>query len=364
LLEPKLYFLSPKEGDPEYAAVETKDGRQYALTLTCAANILGVAREGDTAYGHPQRARQAFQALAEHLGLSPEAAAAMILDKAADKVIPVVKTLWNKYKMDPQSLLLVGGGGGAAAIVPYAAQKLQLPFKMAANADVISSIGVALAMVRDMLEKSIIDPTPEDILRIRKEAESRVIHMGADPASVDVQIEIEAKKNIVRAVGIGALAMRKKDHTHALSHEERRLIAAENMHIPPEDVELKGATSLLAAFGAVQTKKRFFGLMKTVRLPVRVVDEDGIVRLSHPDGKVFVEKKGGLLERLPQLMHMSSKFGDGGQSAPDVYFLAGGKIINFSGMADREQIKALAAVELAGCGDSEEIVVVMGMKDV
>ncbi len=364
LIEPKLYFLSPKEGDPEYAAVETRDGKRYALTLTCAANIIGVAVEGDTAYGHPQRARQAFQALADHLGVSVEGAATAILDQAAAKVMPVVKALWSKYKMDPQALLLVGGGGGAAAIVPYTAQKLGLPFKMAANADVISSIGVALAMVRDMLEKSIIDPAPEDILRIRKEAESRVIHMGADPASVEVQIEIEAKKNIVRAIAIGALAMRKKDHAHALSHEERRTIAAENMHMSPAEVELKGATSLLAAFGATQTKKRLFGLMKTVRFPVRVVDEDGIVRLSNPDGKVFVEPKGGLLEKLPQLMHLSSKFGDGGQSVPDVYLLAGGKIINFSGMADADQIKALAGVELAGYEDGEEIVVVMGMKDV
>ncbi|MCL1855822.1 MAG: hydantoinase/oxoprolinase family protein, partial [Clostridia bacterium] len=154
IIEPKIVLVSPKPGDPEYVAVESKGGKQYAITLTCAANILGAAKEGDTAYGRPERARQAFTALAEYLGVSVEEAAATILDKAAGKVIPVVKALWAKYKMDPDSLLLVGGGGGAAAIVPYAAGKLKLPFKVAGNADVISSIGVALAMVRDVLEKS------------------------------------------------------------------------------------------------------------------------------------------------------------------------------------------------------------------
>jgi hypothetical protein len=362
--EPTLFFVSPRPGDPQYAGIETRDGRRYALTLTCAANILGLTQAGDTAHGQPERARQGFLPLAAHLGISPEEAAAQILDKAAGKVMPVIKALRAKYKLDPDSLLLVGGGGGAAAIVPYVSRKLGLPFKMAANADVISSIGVALAMVRDMIEQSMIDPTPEDVLRLRKAAENRVIGMGADPASVEVQVEIEKNKNIVRAIAIGALAMRKKDHSHLLSQDERKKIAAANMGAPPEKVELLGATALLTAFGCPQVKKALFGLMKSVRRPARVVDGDGIIRLSNPDAQVFQAKRQDIMARLPDMIRQSSKFGDGGQAAPDVFFLIGGKIINFSGMQDVEQIKALADVELAGRDGEENIVAIMGMKDV
>jgi len=215
-----------------------------------------------------------------------------------------------------------------------------------------------------VVEESVIEPTPADILRLRKEAESRIIHMGADPASVEVQIEIEAKRKVVRATAIGALAMRKKDHAQALTRAERLAIAAESMHLPLEEVNLEGATSLLAAFRATLVKKKFLGIMKTVRYPVRVIDEDGVVRLSNPDGKIYTESREKLPGKLPQLMYESSKFGDGGQSIPDVYLLVGGKIINFAGLSDTNQITALAEAELSGYDNREEIVVVMGMKDV
>ena len=65
---------------------------------------------------------------------------------------------------------LVGCGGGAAALVPYCAEKMGLPYSIPDNAEVISSIGVALAMVRDVIERVIPNPTQEDIKELKKEA--------------------------------------------------------------------------------------------------------------------------------------------------------------------------------------------------
>jgi N-methylhydantoinase A/oxoprolinase/acetone carboxylase beta subunit len=363
IIEPKIVLVTPKPGDPEYVAIETKDGKKYALTLTCAANILGITKPGDTAYGNPERAKQAFAALASYLDTSIENAATQVLDKAANKVIPVVKTLWSKYEMDPDYLTLVGGGGGAAAIVPYVAKKMNLQYKTALNADVISSIGVALAMVRDVLEKSIIDPTPDDILRIRKEAEDRVIQMGANSESIEVQIEIDPQKNIVRAIAMGALAMRKKDHSHSLTLMEQKEKAAETLHATPDQIELVGQTPMFTIFTYQSIKKKAFGIFKTIRTPVRAVDEDGIIRLAVSDGKVINEKMNGLLNRLPDLIRTGCRFGDGGQTIPDVFLIVNGKIMNYSGMQDIAQITALAGVELGGYGDDETIVIVLGMKD-
>ena len=40
-------------------------------------------------------------------------------------------------------------------------------------------IGVAMAMVREVVEKSVIAPTQQDIIKIRREAEERAIQSGA-----------------------------------------------------------------------------------------------------------------------------------------------------------------------------------------
>ena len=48
-------------------AVRVADGTRYALTTTCAANVLGLAKPGDHAHGNREAARKAFAPLAETL---------------------------------------------------------------------------------------------------------------------------------------------------------------------------------------------------------------------------------------------------------------------------------------------------------
>src|SRR2546430_14033693 len=78
-------------------------------------------------------------------------------------------------------MTLVGGGGGASALIPYAAQRLGLDYRIAENAAVISSIGVALAMVQDSVERVIPNPRPEDLAAVRAEAREAAIRAGAPP---------------------------------------------------------------------------------------------------------------------------------------------------------------------------------------
>jgi N-methylhydantoinase A len=74
---------------------------------------------------------------------------------------------------------------------------MNLPARLAKKAEVISTIGVALAMVRDMVERNITNPTPEQILQVRREAADAVIKIGALPESVEVQIEVDTRRNLV-----------------------------------------------------------------------------------------------------------------------------------------------------------------------
>jgi N-methylhydantoinase A len=51
-------LFQPKPEDPaDYVAIRTVDGSRYAITNTCAANVLGYAKPGLHAYGNPEAAR-------------------------------------------------------------------------------------------------------------------------------------------------------------------------------------------------------------------------------------------------------------------------------------------------------------------
>ena len=88
-------------------------------------------------------------------------------------------------------MCLVGCGGGASALLPYSAEQLNMRYSLAKHAEVISSIGVALAMIRDVVERVIPNPTTEDIRQIKKEAKEMAIKNGAVPDTIEVQIEID-----------------------------------------------------------------------------------------------------------------------------------------------------------------------------
>ena len=96
--------------------------------------------------------------------------------------------------MNPRTTVFIGGGGGACSVVPHLAQPMGHRYKIAKNAPVISTIGVALALVRDVVERTIANPTEQDILEVRREAEQKAIKAGAAPNSIEVNVEIDTKK--------------------------------------------------------------------------------------------------------------------------------------------------------------------------
>ena len=146
--------------------------------------------------------------LAALLGVPVEEAARQILERATDKVIPVVEQLSPNTGSTVTSRMLVGEGGGAGALMPFAAERLGLRHVISPDAEVISSIGVALALVREVVERVIADPTPDDLRAIRREALDAVVRLGAAAETVEVTIEIDPHSQRVRATAVGASEMR------------------------------------------------------------------------------------------------------------------------------------------------------------
>ena len=112
------------------------------------------------------QARIAFTKLATYMGMLPEQIAKQVLDisvsKISDYIIPMIK----EYKLSKNRIIVIGGGGGASVLVPLVAKKLGFEYKKAEYADVISSIGVATGMIYEEKEKTINNPTPEDVTQL------------------------------------------------------------------------------------------------------------------------------------------------------------------------------------------------------
>ena len=346
--DPQLELFRPKDGDPDdYVAIRTRSGTRYAITNTCAANVLGLVKEGWHARGNAEAARRAMLPLSERLGVPVEEVARRILEKASTKVIPVVESLLIEYKLDRDQAMLVGEGGGGAALIPFVADRMKLAFKISQDAEVISSIGVALALVRESVERVIPNPSSEDLQRIKREAFDAVVKLGAAPENVEVTIEVDAQTQRVRATAMGASEMRAQDLLKDVSEDEARNIAATSMGVAPESLRLVAATDQMRVFqGSVEERKwRFF---KSRRSPVRAVDREGVIRIQRSDGVVVGAKAGDGLAELRQLWEQVTIYNGDSIITPDMFVISGRRVVDLSGVTALDQALAIGGSELEG----------------
>ena len=356
----KLVHLRPTAHDTDdYTAIECANGEKFSLTPTCAANLLGIVPDSAFAFGNAESARLAFEPLAEKIGLSVEDAARRVLEISCRKVERQIEELIAEYNFDRATVELVGGGGGAASLVLYTGELMNLPARLASKAEVISTIGVALAMVRDMVERNITNPTPEQILQVRREAAEAVIKIGAVPESVEVNIEVDTRRNLVRAIAFGTTELKQDDGAAVISGIEGcRQAAVRSMKTDEAAVHLADETVGLYVFTSEIQTRSFFGLFKNVRQPVRVVDKTGVVRLQRSHAEVHSSTVETIARDLELIITKLTDFGDAGRAMPDVHLLLGGRIVNLSGLADLEQAVALANTELESLPPGEPLVIV------
>ena len=358
----RVELIRPTPHDPaDYAALVTADGMRVALTPTCASNYLGYVPESAFAKGNVESTRRGFEILAEHLQADPQALARRLLDLATDKVIAQIEELIADYGLDRETLVVIGGGGGAAALVPYAAERSHVDFRLARDAEVISPIGVALALVREVVERTIVDPTADDILRIRREAQDAVVAAGASPERVEVAVEIDAQRNRVRATASGASELAESAAQGPRSNDERRIVAARMLRADADAIERVAGTPSLDVFASTRSARASFGRSRTTR-DVRVVDASGVGRLALRDPLVVQTTAGASPEALRDAAERATAFGDVGRALPDLFVLHGGRIADFSGLASADQAVALAEEELAGRDPSAEVVILAATK--
>jgi N-methylhydantoinase A/oxoprolinase/acetone carboxylase beta subunit len=341
-----LARIAPTERDArDYAALIAPDGRRIALTATCAANVLGVIPAGAFASGDARSAGYAFELLATELKSDARALAQRVLTLAAGKLGTAVDALIADYGLDRRSVALVGGGGGAGALVPHTAQLTQLPYRIARDAEVIAPIGVALALVRDSVERTIVAPSPQDIARIRREAADRVVAAGAAPDRVQVEVEIDTQRNKVRATASGATSLVESAVPENCSEEERSVAAAESLRCGRDELD------------AFELTPQLRGYRRAADL--RVIDEHGAIRLALQGATLHLTSAAQIGPHVSDAIEKSTAFGDVGRALPALYILRANRIAAFEGLTSAEQGAALAQEETQGCTEDERVALLL-----
>lgn len=346
--EPKVEFFSPKPGDPEdYVRIRLKNGKAVTITNSCAANVLGLVKPEHYSYGNVASARAAIRPLAEYMNTTIEDVAGQILQKSYEKIEPVILDLAEKYKLEKDQMSMVGVGGGASSLIVYSADKLGLNCSIPKYAEVISSIGVALAMVRDVVERQIPNATKEDLAKIRKEAIDKAVSDGAAPETVMVHIDIDAQTGKVTAIATGSTEVKTAEDSNDCSPEELRELVANDMRVSPEEVKLAAKSGSHFVFTAMPKGKP----------ATRIINRKGFIKVQRGESDTTVTTPANFGAALDHYYKNFVTYTTDTVLHPDYYLVIGERLMDYDGSMDLDQIRSLIEFELAGLDEDQEIMI-------
>jgi len=339
----QIITFMPKEGDPiDYIGLEVGAGKRFAITTTCAANALGLIPDNDYAKGDQKSAQLALSILAQRLGMNMEDVANKILHISTKKIQQTIRTLIKEYRLRDEKFALIGGGGGASVLVPLIAKKLNTECRIADNSEVISSIGVCTASIREEREKIIHNPNPNDISLFIQEVEKIAISKGALPESISTQSEYINEKSLLRVTVYGNMKLDVGvNDRKEIDDEEAEVLACELFGIN------KGVHRIFDMkdyyiFACEIHKKKLF--LKSKKQPVLVLDKYGHVRISIENADIYNGSPQVMKEKIQSLIkdHGLSK----NELAPQIHIVDGKRILDFSSLSSTAHVLKAVTEEL------------------
>ncbi len=334
-----------------YLAVAEGGQPAWTFTPTDAAVVLGLL--ADPTLDEAGKTRVTW--LAADLGMTPTTLAQRVLDLASRKVQRVIERLIAEYELERDSVVLVGGGGGAGALVPYVAQKMGLPHWLAPDAEVIAAIGVALGLIQETIERSVVNPTPAEVRQLRQEVVRAVTRMGAHPATIRVRVEVDQRQQKIIATGTGALELQTRREGSAPEPTHLLTLAAQSLGCRKEQVQL------VAVQGDYRIYQRQASRWGQGYPPVRVIHRDGVIVLQLRRAVVHATTVGQGIAMLPDLLNTHKTYGDGGELYPALWVLLPERILDFSGLVTPAQIVALVTLELETYGADVEMILLLAV---
>ena len=330
----RIITFKPKEKDPDdYVCIETSNNKKIAITNTCAANALGLINNEDYAFGNKSSAIKSLSLLGKKIGANYQRTAEMILDFSLKKILHIMNPMIKEYQLDEKKTVLIGGGGGASVLVPYLATKYKFKHEIAKNAEVVSSIGVAAAMIYEEIEQTIDKPDSNDVSNIIENVKKKALDRGAVPESLSIQTEFVNERSLLRAIASGNVELDiGKNNRKEIDEEEALTIACSIL----ESNHVQRIFNMKNYFGFTceTIKKQLF--VKKRKNPIVILDKFGRIRLMLDNAKVIEGNKkikNELDSLIYQLIEKSNE-----ELAPQVHILDDMKIIDFSSLISPEHL--------------------------
>jgi N-methylhydantoinase A/oxoprolinase/acetone carboxylase beta subunit len=353
----QIVTFRPKDGDPlDYVAIETGGGKRFAITNTCAANALGLIPEFDYAHSNQETANLALWILAQRIGVTAQEAAKSILEISAKKILEVLEPMLREYKLKKDHIVIIGGGGGASVLVPYLAQKLHIKYTISEHSEVVSSIGVATAMIHEEREKTITNPKPDDASSLMEEVKQIALNRGATPESIILQSAYISERSLLRVTAMGNVNLdigNKNDKI--ITYEEVRNMACELFGIS-EGIHYISKMANYHIFECETNKKKLF--LKLRKRQVLVLDKFGVVRLFVENAEIIKGDPKEVAEKIDSILLNSSGKINSKDLAPQVHILDGMKIVDFSSLAAPEQVSRAVRYELEKASSHQIIAII------
>jgi hypothetical protein len=231
---------------------------------------------------------------------------------ASEAVCEMVYKLVTAQKLRTPVILAVGGAAGGLG--RFVASRMGMPCTVPADAEIISSIGDALSMVRAERERTVSSLTADVVRQLSNEAEGDALTAGAAPGSVEVRIEELPERGTVRAIATGTVGLRSG------ARPGQNVVTAESIRaregVDPEIIQT-GAFWLVIRRGSIAIVDRFGDPVATVKGVRSTVDElpATVERLTRVRGPVTLR--------------------------PTIWWISGGRIAEF---ASSDMIGAVTAL--------------------
>ena len=105
-------------------------------------------------------------------------------------------------------------------------------------------------------------------------------------------------------------------------------------------------------------QKSFWGLKKSKKRCVRIVDEEGVIRLQKDQARMIVIEKSKISLLMEDFIEDMIQYTDAGARLPKSFLFYKQKSIDLSGVLNLEQLISLAKMEIELLADDEKILLV------
>lgn len=354
-------LVMPRIGDPDdYLVVKDDNQVSYAFTLAGAANYLALVEAHDYSKATSQGYVKAWEALGAYLGKDPKAVAYECMDKASEQIWRIIDALIKDYELEKGFLTIFGGGGSAGVLTHYIGKKYGLQSKIVKNAPYISTIGVALAMISETLERSVINPSEEDIAKIRRDIIDKMLEMGALSETIEVSIEVDSMNHILRASATGTNEVNNHEtSSETLSEDALKDIALKSVGMENGSAKIVSSNNHVVGIEVETTKKKAFGLIKQKEKAAVVLTHDGVVKVRRVNGEILYGNAGEIQALIEAIMDRYSNYSDAGQTVPELLAFVKYRFFNYSGLMNKEQIQEISSLDFEGVESDERVLFVV-----